>query len=376
MECHTGAAAACCRHECSNFIHDAGRRPTHPTCCSNLPDAAQTEGQVRQLSLRLQAAEKGCQLAQKALSSTSEAVSEAAAQLRRANRDHSRASNKAQVAAEKAGSAVNDLAQEQLKLQQVQAARSAMPPISAAAPPLDTPVQPQTRSQSHGIRSSAKQRGWAHAAHILAAAEKDLEAERAAIDADVLQEDVRALVQLGEATKHLAQIQQQLERLQATQDELSRYRHQCFCAGLASINQQLAHVYDMLTGHQGAATCTFTDDPALLFLDGIVLNVRPDQHMWRPFNSLSGGQQALACLALSFAMQAAFPAPFFFYDEIDSALDVATAERVGAYLRNEASGSAQYLVVSHKPEVYEQASCLIGLHSLSGRSHAITVQFD
>lgn len=66
--------------------------------------------------------------------------------------------------------------------------------------------------------------------------------------------------------------------------------------------------------------------------------------MWRPFNSLSGGQQALACLALSFAMQAAFPAPFFFYDEIDSALDVATAERVGAYLRNEASGSAQYLV--------------------------------
>lgn len=48
---------------------------------------------------------------------------------------------------------------------------------AAAAPPLDTPVQPQTRSQSHGIRSSAKQRGWAHAAHILAAAEKDLEVQ-------------------------------------------------------------------------------------------------------------------------------------------------------------------------------------------------------
>ncbi|WIA31006.1 hypothetical protein OEZ86_001047 [Tetradesmus obliquus] len=36
---------------------------------------------------------------------------------------------------------------------------------------------------------------------------------------------------------------------------------------------------------------------------------------------LSGGQQALATLALSFALQALFPSPFCFFDEVDCALD-------------------------------------------------------
>lgn len=48
---------------------------------------------------------------------------------------------------------------------------------------------------------------------------------------------------------------------------------------------------------------------------------RPDRVRWRPFPSLSGGQQALATLALCFALQAAFPSPFYFFDEIDCALD-------------------------------------------------------
>ena len=46
---------------------------------------------------------------------------------------------------------------------------------------------------------------------------------------------------------------------------------------------------------------------------------RPDRHKWRAFRMLSGGQQALATLALSFALQAAFPSPFYFFDEIDCA---------------------------------------------------------
>jgi len=48
---------------------------------------------------------------------------------------------------------------------------------------------------------------------------------------------------------------------------------------------------------------------------------RPDRQRWRPFASLSGGQHALATLALCFALQAAAPSPFYFFDEIDCALD-------------------------------------------------------
>jgi chromosome segregation protein len=76
---------------------------------------------------------------------------------------------------------------------------------------------------------------------------------------------------------------------------------------------------------------------------------RPDQHKWRPFSTLSGGQQALAALALSFALQAAFPSPFYFFDEIDCALDTLNATRVAEYISRQQD--AQYIVVSHKPQV-------------------------
>lgn len=79
---------------------------------------------------------------------------------------------------------------------------------------------------------------------------------------------------------------------------------------------------------------------------------RPDGQYSRPFGSLSGGQQALATLALSFALQAAFPSPFYFFDEIDCALDTSNATRVADYIA--AQKSAQYLVVSHKPQVMPQ----------------------
>ena len=80
---------------------------------------------------------------------------------------------------------------------------------------------------------------------------------------------------------------------------------------------------------------------------------RPDARAWRPFAALSGGQQALATLALSFALQAAYPSPLVFFDEIDCALDASTAARVADYIRSQARN--QYIVVSHKPQVQHKS---------------------
>ncbi len=79
---------------------------------------------------------------------------------------------------------------------------------------------------------------------------------------------------------------------------------------------------------------------------------RPDNRSWRPFPALSGGQQALATLALSFALQAAYPSPLYFFDEIDCALDSSTAARVADYIRSQTQ--SQYIVVSHKPQVHRR----------------------
>ena len=66
-------------------------------------------------------------------------------------------------------------------------------------------------------------------------------------------------------------------RLSTSKDALERERSQNFRAGMASINEHLARIYRQLTEDQGAASCSFADDPALLFLDGITFNVRCDR---------------------------------------------------------------------------------------------------
>lgn len=98
---------------------------------------------------------------------------------------------------------------------------------------------------------------------------------------------------------------------------------------------------------------------------------------------LSGGQQALAALALTLGTSAVYPCPFYCVDEIDAALDtraVAAVARVVERLSSPAVPSAsaagaaavaipraQFVVVSHRPQMYEKADRLIGVFTQGGQ---------
>lgn len=75
-------------------------------------------------------------------------------------------------------------------------------------------------------------------------------------------------------------------------------------------------------------------------------------------------------------LQEVRPCPFCFLDEVDCALDTAAAGRVAQYVL-ENSCRTQYLLVSHKPQVFEQAGCLVGVYgSAHGHgSSAVVAQF-
>ena len=149
----------------------------------------------------------------------------------------------------------------------------------------------------------------------------------------------------------------------------------------------LCRIFAELTGGAGDAELLLTLDKHLLFAEGIVMSVRcvaiaaacaaclhavqyrrcissggaavrrarkpdasvrrPGQGAWRCFQELSGGQQALAALALSLAIHAASPSTWFLCDEVDAALDVLRASQLAAYMRRSAT---QFVVVSHKPQ--------------------------
>ena len=107
------------------------------------------------------------------------------------------------------------------------------------------------------------------------------------------------------------------------------------------------------------------------------------------------GQKALCAVALTLALQQVYPCPFYLLDEIDSALDSVKIHRLGTVLAQgcistsafaSISGSidpishshdagdalsgttsvssepkAQFLVLTHKPEMYDQAGLIVGI---------------
>lgn len=74
----------------------------------------------------------------------------------------------------------------------------------------------------------------------------------------------------------------------------------------------------------------------------------------RPLESLSGGQKTVVALALIFAIQRCDPAPFYLFDEIDSALDPAHRAAVADMIRRQAEESgSQFILSTFKPEFLE-----------------------
>jgi chromosome segregation ATPase len=103
---------------------------------------------------------------------------------------------------------------------------------------------------------------------------------------------------------------------------------------------------------------------------------------------------------LLLALQEVFPSPLYIMDEVDASLDTATASRLGELIRKKSfsrkadeadacsgdmsavksdavsvdgsdertqlSGGSQFLIVSHRPEVQENAAHVIGVYQNGG----------
>jgi structural maintenance of chromosome 3 (chondroitin sulfate proteoglycan 6) len=89
-------------------------------------------------------------------------------------------------------------------------------------------------------------------------------------------------------------------------------------------------------------------------------------------NQLSGGQKSLVALAIIFAIQRADPAPFYVFDEVDSALDSIHRAAVANMLRRQShvgKDAAQFICTTFRPEIVTTADkwFLVNLsHKVSG----------
>ncbi len=96
------------------------------------------------------------------------------------------------------------------------------------------------------------------------------------------------------------------------------------------------------------------------FDGGLRIRVRITGKKYLDIRSLSGGEKTLTALAFMFAVQEHDPAPFYFLDEVDAALDKRNSEKLAHYVR-QYSKKAQYFVISHNDAVISEADNLYGV---------------
>jgi chromosome segregation ATPase len=64
-------------------------------------------------------------------------------------------------------------------------------------------------------------------------------------------------------------------------------------------------------------------------------------------------------------------------DEIDASLDTYMARRVGQLiLKKSQTIGAQYILVSHRPEIHESAARIIGIYSCHGFPKSFSLGFE
>lgn len=172
-------------------------------------------------------------------------------------------------------------------------------------------------------------------------------------------------------TAEHAELERERNAIRTTFESLSRQRHDEFMAGLCSIGHHLRQMYALIT-MGGTAELELVDslDP---FAEGINFSVMPPRKAWKTIANLSGGEKTLASLSLVFALHCYRPTPIYVMDEIDAALDFRNVSIVASYIRHRTVQSAQFLVISLRNDMFEQADRLVGVYKIRDQTQSITI---
>lgn len=141
-------------------------------------------------------------------------------------------------------------------------------------------------------------------------------------------------------------------------DELDTAMREQFTEKFAQIKEEFDKVFKELFGG-GKGTLELMEDEDILEA-GIKIIAQPPGKKLQNMLQLSGGEKALAAIALLFAIQNLKPSPFCLLDEIEAALDEANVARFAKYL-SKLTKHTQFIVITHRRGTMEQADRLYGI---------------
>ena len=200
-------------------------------------------------------------------------------------------------------------------------------------------------------------------------AEIDLLAE---ISPSVAQEVRDSSERIDYLEKQKLDLEKTVQNLSKVSADTSKKMQVVFQKGFRSINHNFSEQFKSLFGggDAGLELKQLSDDY------GVEIIVRLPGKRAQNISSLSGGEKALASVALLAGILASSPSPFVFLDEVDAALDDVNTKKFAGVLKTITKHS-QVLVVTHNHETMAAADELLGVTTSGNNdSQIIRVKLD
>jgi chromosome segregation protein len=156
--------------------------------------------------------------------------------------------------------------------------------------------------------------------------------------------------------------------------EIDLVSRQKFGEAFEAINNNFREIFQTLFGG-GTGEMRLTDQENLAD-SGIDIVCSPPGKRLQNVLLLSGGEKALAAVALLMAIFRYQPSPFCVMDEVDAPLDEANIGRLTKLLK-EMAAETQFIVITHSKRTMEAASALYGVTMQEpGVSRIVSVKFN
>ncbi len=153
-------------------------------------------------------------------------------------------------------------------------------------------------------------------------------------------------------------LEQSVESLKQTIQRLNRRSREQFIAAFEGIRVHFHELFRLLFGG-GRAELKLEEGEDVLEC-GLEVNVQPPGKRLQSIQLLSGGEKAMAALALLFAIFRHKPSPFCLLDEVDAALDESNVDRFLRVVR-EFQENTQFVLITHNKRSMEIGDLLYGV---------------
>lgn len=163
---------------------------------------------------------------------------------------------------------------------------------------------------------------------------------------------------LGFLTEQRRDLMEARESLETAITEINREAQTRFRETFTQVRDHFRRVFvELFGGGEADITALDAEDP---LEGGIQIMARPRGKKLENVTALSGGERALAAVALLFSLYLVKPSPFCILDELDAPLDDANIDSFMGILRR-FSADTQFLMMTHNKRSMEASDRLYGI---------------